>query len=479
MKDHVIICGLGHVGFRSFELLQQLGVKVAVITDKSPEDWRKKVEAAGGLFLIGDASNDELLLKAGIQQASAILAVTDQDLVNVSVVMDARRLNSKIRIVCRLFDTDLGKHISEAFAVSHVFSTSELAAPIFCSAVEQNQTLAKFNLGNSHFRITESLKSTGTPALVEGNGTLLKVEPLEQKPEQNRSALNRVVNWILHPSLLKFRRVLGLMAAVIALAACVVKYQMALSWVDAFYFVTTTVTTVGYGDFNFSLATFEMKLFGIFLMLVGASSLAVLFSAVTEAFLSEKFSSLFGGRAVPKRDHVVLVGSAHVGLRIAEQLVLDQIPTVIIENEKFGRFPADIKRKVALVDGDARNSATLHQSNILSAKAILTVTDDDVANLSIGLSAQTINPNIRTVTRIFDADLGAKLQKKLSINNILSVSGISAPYFVSAALADKIIVALRWQNYFIILSESDGNEGFVPFVIPSTNSTVYMKVRRL
>ena len=51
MKGHVIICGLGHIGFRSFELFQQLGIKVAVITDNTSEDWRKKVESVGGLFI--------------------------------------------------------------------------------------------------------------------------------------------------------------------------------------------------------------------------------------------------------------------------------------------------------------------------------------------------------------------------------------------------------------------------------------------
>lgn len=138
MKGHVIICGLGHIGFRSFELFQQLGIKTAVITDKTSEDWRKRVEDSGGLFFLGDARNDELLKKAGIQDASAILAVTDQDLVNVSVVMDARRLNPNVRIVCRLFDTNLGKHISEAFGVSQVFSTSELAAPAFIGSFAED-----------------------------------------------------------------------------------------------------------------------------------------------------------------------------------------------------------------------------------------------------------------------------------------------------------------------------------------------------
>jgi voltage-gated potassium channel Kch len=55
MKDHVIVCGLGHIGFRAYELFHQLGFKVAVITDKSSDEWRNRVENTGDCFLLGDA----------------------------------------------------------------------------------------------------------------------------------------------------------------------------------------------------------------------------------------------------------------------------------------------------------------------------------------------------------------------------------------------------------------------------------------
>jgi len=74
----------------------------------------------------------------------------------------------------------------------------------------------------------------------------------------------------------------------------------------------------------------------------------------------------------------------------------------------------------------------------------------------VGLSAQGLNSKIKTIIRVFDADLGAKLQDKLSVSKILSVSSIAAPYFVSAVLADKVSMATRWRNHLIILSENTG-----------------------
>lgn len=97
MTDHVVICGLGQIGFRCFGLLRGVGKDVVVITDRAPDNWQHSVERSGGVVLLGDARNDALLVQAGIENASAVLAVTDQDLVNISIVMDARRLNPKVR----------------------------------------------------------------------------------------------------------------------------------------------------------------------------------------------------------------------------------------------------------------------------------------------------------------------------------------------------------------------------------------------
>jgi voltage-gated potassium channel Kch len=418
VKDHVVICGLGQIGFRSYELLHRVGKPAAVITDKTLDDWKTRVTATGGVLLLGDARHDGLLMQAGIEHASAVLAVTDQDLVNISVVMDARRLNPRIRTVCRLFDRNLGVQLSDALGIDHVLSASELAAPVFVNA-----------------------------ALSRAGGATDANAPTTSRTTPF------ILRWILRPSLAKFRRAVLFTLSMILLASLIVQARMGLSWIDAMYFVTTTITTVGYGDFNFAAASGGMKLFGIGLMLLGAASLTLLFSTLADAFLSERFSSLFGGRHVPRRHHVIVSGSGHIGARVVRQLTDLRIPVVVIESDQAGRCPPELRRQVAVVQGDARNAETLRRANAGRARAILAISDDDVENLSVGLSVQHLNPGIAAVVRVFDADISAKLQSRLAAR-ILSVSRIASPYFAAAALAENDQMLADWQARLVRLSES-------------------------
>ena len=353
-------------------------------------------------------------------------------------------------------------------------------------------SLYSFNFQGQQFKLSESSSGDRPVVMITKNGSILKsdtnahaaafslfLESATLVKKAKPSLALRVRDWIFRPALIKFHRILSLIALVIVSAAIIIKNQMSLSWIDSIYFVTTTITTVGYGDINFSSASPGLKIFGIFLMLGGATSLAVLFSVVADTLLSEKFSGLFGGHSVPQKNHIILVGGGHIGIRITEHFTMNQVPLVVIENDKIGRFPADIKRKVAVVEGDPRNDDTLANANVKTAKAIIMVSDDDIENLSVGLAAQGLTSGLNTIARIFDADLGEKLQKKLAIKKILSVSSLAAPYFVAATIADNVIGATCWRDHLIILSDKAETDETTPVQLKCLTSPLYLKVVQL
>ena len=135
-EGHIIICGLGHVGYWVLNLLDQLGERVVVITEETHPDYRKSAKLQFEV-LTGDARDDRLLKSAGIEKAKAIIAVTDDDMANVSIAIDAKRFNPNITVVARFFDQDLAAHLEKSINIHRALSTSALAAPASTSRISR------------------------------------------------------------------------------------------------------------------------------------------------------------------------------------------------------------------------------------------------------------------------------------------------------------------------------------------------------
>jgi len=129
LKDHVVVCGLGHVGYRVLEELRALG-EDAVGIEREASDFVKELQAQGVPVLVGDARRDELLAETGIARAKAVVCATNDDLANLEIALDAKRLNPKIRVIMRMFDQRLAAKVGGALELDQSFSTSALSAPV-------------------------------------------------------------------------------------------------------------------------------------------------------------------------------------------------------------------------------------------------------------------------------------------------------------------------------------------------------------
>src|SRR5262245_22998018 len=117
-----------------------------------------------------------------------------------------------------------------------------------------------------------------------------------------------------------FLVVITLAGLVMATGVVVFRYGMGLTWLDSFYFVVSTMTTVGYGDISLKEAPDGVKLFGTFLMLSSAALLAATFGILTDYLVKSRLEELLGRGKIRMRNHIVLCGLGHVGIRILEEL---------------------------------------------------------------------------------------------------------------------------------------------------------------
>jgi len=100
LKDHTIVCGYGRNGKQAITKLLSYK-KSCVIVESNIElidviEHKKNV-----LYVKGDATDDETLLKAGIAKASSLITTLPSDANNLYVVLSARQLNAKCTIVSR------------------------------------------------------------------------------------------------------------------------------------------------------------------------------------------------------------------------------------------------------------------------------------------------------------------------------------------------------------------------------------------
>src|SRR5437868_5061086 len=116
-----------------------------------PISWSR---AAGVPVLIEDVRTARALEQANIKVARAIVCATDDDLANLNIALDARRMNPRIRVVMRLFDDDLVAKTKEAFQVE-AFSTSALAAPALAAAALDSAIRNSFEVGGRLVVIAE------------------------------------------------------------------------------------------------------------------------------------------------------------------------------------------------------------------------------------------------------------------------------------------------------------------------------------
>ncbi|CAF0694035.1 potassium channel family protein [Candidatus Methylacidithermus pantelleriae] len=99
LSGHVIVCGYGRLGRHVVAELIEEKLPFVVI-DRDPEKVTD-IRARDGIALEGDASQEDLLQKAGIARARGLVACTDSDAENVLIVLTARNLRPDLVIVAR------------------------------------------------------------------------------------------------------------------------------------------------------------------------------------------------------------------------------------------------------------------------------------------------------------------------------------------------------------------------------------------
>src|SRR5256886_6242300 len=108
LSDHYIICGAGRVGRSAARELARRPAPFLIIEQSEAKAARYNDE---WLIMIGDATQEQTLRDAHIERARGLVAATTTDATNLYIVLTARGLNPRLRIIVRASGEEAEKHI--------------------------------------------------------------------------------------------------------------------------------------------------------------------------------------------------------------------------------------------------------------------------------------------------------------------------------------------------------------------------------
>jgi Trk K+ transport system NAD-binding subunit len=482
-----IICGIEHIGARIAASLFSYGEQVTTITLNAQEPIFKNIQQAVVSCVHGDARCESTLREAGVEFADILFALTSNDIKNLEICLKAKSLNPAIAVIAHLATEDAGAEMESGFGLQKVLNMYSLAALHFAAASLNQSGLSSFELSNNSFIVirnrlqaTPELKgktwrevetSAKTRVLLARNAgglwrrpcpdapsnfddELLRIEEGQvivsravdasrsqrKEPAPNSSLFARSQRRWRH---LPFGVIWLTMAYAILISAAVLVFHFGLDYslVDAFYFVITTTTTVGYGDFALAQASTFYKLFGCFVMVGGAALLASLFGVITDYLLHRRLGNLFKTSAARFSGHFVVVGFGKLGYRIVQLLRKTGLDVVVVETNSDHPSLGSLPDRTPVIIGDAANVEVLNRTGIRRAQAIISVIGNDLKNLNIILQSRKIQPEIRSVVRIFSTDIEQKARDNFGIQSVLTTSGTAAPFFMASAFSGSILTA--------------------------------------
>ena len=153
LHDHIIVCGYGRNGKQACEQLR-IHNRQFVVVEFNAETIEQIRTGRKLLFVEGDATNDDILVKAGIERAKALITTLPNDANNVFVVLTAHELNSKLKIISRASEDSSFNKLKRAGAdnvimpdkIGGIHMASLIAQPDVLEFIEMISGKAKFDL---------------------------------------------------------------------------------------------------------------------------------------------------------------------------------------------------------------------------------------------------------------------------------------------------------------------------------------------
>ena len=363
-------------------------------------------------------------------EPDVVCLVAPSDELPLRLALLVRQLDGDVPIVATIFDRDLGSQLRDAVPGLEVTSLADVAVPSLCGPCV-DEDLAGVLPGGFERRpvaITESLD---------------RVELQPPASRWARALATAVFTPYDRSAALLFYGAIGLVLMLFAetFGAMIVLDQ---GFPDALYGSTKSLATVGPND-EVSKGPGWFKIAIVASMLLTLLSAACFTGGLIDRLTSKRLTGLVGLNAVPRRDHVVVVGLGQVGYRLATALRECGIPVVVVEADEHHESVGHARAaKLPVVIGRGADPLVLGRLSLERARALAAVTPEDLTNVEVAMTARSLADGLRVVLRAGDGEVAQETGSLFRIGHVIDVHRIGAALIAARTLGgdEQAVVAV-------------------------------------
>jgi Trk K+ transport system NAD-binding subunit len=472
LAGHIIICGANALASRmAEELTIRYGLAVTAIVPPGANAHTARMLAMPAVHVLERAELDsDAFLDAGLPDARGLAILHQDDLGNVHAALRAQELNPQIRLVIAIFNAGLGAQIRTFFADCATLSEAQMAAPSLVAAALGEPAPSHVRMAGQTMYVTRR-EDVGVGQIICGLAASSEAEAPCLLPPQDRAAglvlavadgtrrdpLSRTRRRRLGAPLRAVRRltrnrtamVFAGLVGVLAVGFVLLAFAARISVVNSLYF--TLLDAAGTAVTATTLPS-SVKVAQFLLTFDGMAFLPVVTAAIVGARLATSASST----RAPINGHVIVAGLGSVGTRVLGQLHDLGIDVVAVDKSPDAAgLPLARRLGVPVVIGETHREETLRAAGIATSRALVSVTDSDIANLETALNARELAAGPRIVVRLYDDDLAARVQAAINNTVSRSTSYLAAPEFAAAVLDHQVLRSIAVGRHVLLMAEVD------------------------
>ena len=428
---------------------------VVVIGDGDlSEETARAVEASGArVSRLREPSEGNVreALNGGVDSV-AVVARTDAIVLRVALMV--RAVSREVPLLLTIFDATMAEEVAREWPDTRVTSLADIVAPSLAGpCIDGRFTGVSINDGR---RV----------GLVESDGDVRERPIPSRKPRRVQAFARDLLTPHDNSAGLLLFGALALLT-VLALETVSAVFVLDQQVVDATYGSAKTLVTVD-PNTKVSAGPDWYKLLTSATMLVAFVLAAGFTAGLVNRVLDRRLTGLFGRRAVPRRDHVIVVGLGQVGLRLCLLLRACEIPVVAVEQEGEGENVGRAKALgLPVVLGRGADQSLLSRLSLPKATAVAAVTSNDLENISVAMTARAVHDQMHVVLRVGDGEVANETRSLLGLGLVRDVHRIAAALLAAMALgreAESVVCLgddahLRFPDGRLERAELDTLEG--------------------